>query len=176
MRERYFASRSGEHVQVDVASPKWPQLQRRVAFLPNVLVCLNALIPKPYDFEPKTIGEHIKKVRLIRGLTQLQLATLLGVDEISIVNWERGKREPQFRFLPAIKKFLGHDPTTSENQHHKLKTWRLSQGLSIKRIAQQYGVDPDTWSGWEKGVPLKFEKHRALVAAMRNKIAVGLPT
>ncbi len=142
--------------------------QRRVAFLPNVPVHLNALIPKRYDFEPKTLGEHLKKQRLERGLLQTQVATLLGVDEASIVNWERGKRTPQIRHLPAIYKFLGYYPINPGTQPHELKVWRLSQGISIKRAAKQYGVDERTWAGWEEGVPVKFERHRELLRHLRS--------
>ena len=48
----------------------------RVAFLPWVPVTLKGLIPKKTDFEPKTLGEHVRKRRLDLGLNQKQAAWL----------------------------------------------------------------------------------------------------
>lgn len=45
-----------------------------------------ALKPKESDFEPQTIGEHIKKRRLLLGLTQKSEAKMLKVTQFSIIN------------------------------------------------------------------------------------------
>lgn len=50
--------------------------QRRVAFLPFAHVSLKSLIPNAYDFEPETLGEHIKKKRLMKGMLQKELAAI----------------------------------------------------------------------------------------------------
>ena len=42
-------------------------------------VTLKSLIPRPYDFEPQTSGDHIGKRRLILGITQEPAATRFGV-------------------------------------------------------------------------------------------------
>jgi len=41
---------------------------------------------------------------------QAQLAELLGVDRVSVQNWERGIYEPIPRTIPKIIEFLGYDP------------------------------------------------------------------
>lgn len=48
------------------------------------------MIKKPFDFEPKTLGEHIKKRRFMEGLFLEQLAARLGVTESTVINWEKG--------------------------------------------------------------------------------------
>jgi len=68
------------------------------------------LKPKKTDFEPRTIGEHIKKRRLKLKLTQAQASPQLGVDPMTILNWEKGKTTPPMPYLPAIHRFLGYDP------------------------------------------------------------------
>ena len=51
--------------------------------------------PHAYSFstsryaEPNTFGQSIRKARLEKGMRQKDLAKLVGVDEMTIVNWER---------------------------------------------------------------------------------------
>ncbi len=40
---------------------------------------------------PGTLGERIKKWRLEQGLFERNLAKIIGVSEMTIVNWERGR-------------------------------------------------------------------------------------
>ena len=58
----------------------------------------------------KTLGEHVKRRRLERHLFQAQLAKLLGVDRVSVQNWERGIYEPNAQAIPKVIDFLGYDP------------------------------------------------------------------
>jgi len=54
-----------------------------------------------------TLGEIIRKWRLEQGLFQKDLAKMLGVDEMSIVNWETGKRVPTKVNRERLKKIMG---------------------------------------------------------------------
>ncbi|MHB8743350.1 MAG: helix-turn-helix domain-containing protein, partial [Sulfuricaulis sp.] len=65
-----------------------------VAFLPFIPVSLKALKPKPFPEVPRTLGDHIKRCRLLRGLTLTKAARLFGVDFTTVHNWERGKTKP----------------------------------------------------------------------------------
>jgi len=62
---------------------------------------------KPFDFEPKTLGEQIKKERLKRGLSQKEVGALLGVTSFTVLNWEKGKTEPLRESMQMIVRFLG---------------------------------------------------------------------
>ena len=42
----------------------------------------------------RTLGEQIRRARIEKGLTQKQLADLLGVKNNSISDWEKGKSKP----------------------------------------------------------------------------------
>jgi transcriptional regulator with XRE-family HTH domain len=66
--------------------------------------------------EPKTLGEHVRKQRLERHLLQSQLANLLGVDRISVQNWERGIYRPSPRVVEKVIEFLGYDPRNQLKQ------------------------------------------------------------
>ncbi len=66
--------------------------------------------------EPKTLGEHIRKRRIECHLLQTQLAEFLGVDRISVQNWERGIYEPSPRVIEKVIRFLGYDPRNQSKQ------------------------------------------------------------
>jgi transcriptional regulator with XRE-family HTH domain len=72
-----------------------------------VPIRLKAQKPKPFPEEPQTLGEHIKRCRLLRKLTQKQAAKLLGVSPFTVLNWEKNKTIPPVQTIPAILRFLG---------------------------------------------------------------------
>ena len=53
------------------------------------------------------INDELKRLRLEKGLTQVQLAEVLGVSQSTIASWENGKRRPDLEFLPTIAHFYG---------------------------------------------------------------------
>jgi len=71
-----------------------PQGQGRVAFLPFIRISLKSLIPSTFDFEPKTLGEHIRRRRLILVITQKEAAKVMGVNSYTLGNWEKGPTAP----------------------------------------------------------------------------------
>jgi DNA-binding XRE family transcriptional regulator len=58
----------------------------------------------------RTLGERIKKWRLEQGLFQKDLAKIIGVDEMTIVNWEKGKTMPDKKNLEWLQKLLRIEP------------------------------------------------------------------
>jgi transcriptional regulator with XRE-family HTH domain len=142
-------------------------MQGCVALLQCVPITLKALKPKESDFEPETMGEHVKKRRLELGLTQNRAAERLGVNSWTILNWERGHTEPPTESMPAITWFLGYDPYPEpKNIPERLLAKRREMGWSIKEAARQVGVDAGTWGAWERGETILFRKHRALIARL----------
>lgn len=51
-----------------------------------------------------TIGSKIKELRIEKGLSQMQLAKLIGVSQKAIDYWERGVNEPRAGFVVALVK------------------------------------------------------------------------
>ena len=60
---------------------------------------------KGYPSEPKTIGA-IRKRRLDLGLRQIDLAKIVGCDEMTVVNWEKGCTKPRSNKMSAVETFL----------------------------------------------------------------------
>ena len=54
-----------------------------------------------------TIGERIKKAREAKGMTQTELAEIIGVAKSTITGYEKGNREPDAVKINAIAKALG---------------------------------------------------------------------
>lgn len=51
-----------------------------------------------------TIGEKIKELRLEKGLSQLNLAKLIGVSQKAIDYWERNVNEPKSSYIILLVK------------------------------------------------------------------------
>lgn len=102
--------------------------------------------------ELKTPGDHIRKRRLDLGLLQKDVAKQVGADVCSVLNWEKGRAEPELRFMPAILAFLGYDPRPMpESLPERLVCYRQSKGWSQKKFAEVLGVDQSTLARWERG-------------------------
>ena len=143
-----------------------------MAFLLYTPVSLKSLIPKPYDFEPLTFGDHIRKRRLILGITQEQAATHFGVTATTVFNWENRLVQPEIQFMPAVIEFLGYDPEPPQctTVADRLLAKRRALGVTQRTAARYLGVDPSTWSSWESGGTIMAIAHRELIAQF-----IGLP-
>lgn len=130
-------------------------------------ISLKSFIPKPYDFEPKTLGEYVLKRRLFLKLSQPQLAKLLGVSTETILNWELNYRKPGINHIGKLIQFLGYDPELPNPSSiaELLLAKRRKLGWSQKVAAQHLGVDPCTWSSWQCGGTIMMSEHRRLVAS-----------
>jgi transcriptional regulator with XRE-family HTH domain len=133
--------------------------------LPFVRVRLKSLIRKLYDFEPKTLGDHIRRCRLILSITQEETALRLGVNAWTVLNWETGETKPEIRFIPALTAFLGYDPEPADTGTlaGRLVSKCRELGLSQREAARCLAIDPGTWAGWERGTEIKREAHRRAV-------------
>lgn len=129
-------------------------------------ISLKSLIHKPYDFEPKTLGEHILKRRLFLKLSQPQLAKLLEVAAETVLNWELNYRKPGINHIRKLIQFLGYDPALPNPSSiaELLLAKRRLLGWTQKVAAQNLGVDPCTWSSWECGGTIMMREHRRLIA------------
>ena len=61
---------------------------------------------KGYPAKPRTIGEAIRKRRLDLGLRQADVAEIIGCNQMTIVNWEKGHTDPRTNKMANVKNFL----------------------------------------------------------------------
>jgi transcriptional regulator with XRE-family HTH domain len=149
-----------------------PTDQGCVALLRLVPLRLKAPKPTATDFEPRTLGEHIKRRRLMLKMTKRQAAVRLGVGPETVRHWESGEtNSPSVVRIPAILEFLCYDPFVEPGSiPDRLRAMRRRSGWSIRKAAAYLGVDPTTWGDWEHGKVILFRTHRVLVARL-----LGLP-
>ncbi len=111
-------------------------------------------LPQGYPREVKTIGDHIKKVRLDRRLTKSQVAEFFGVSYHAVSDWETNTVSPTTRLMPKVIEFLGYAPYNnleSLGDGEKIRTCRKLLGLTLQEASVRLGVCPTTLSAWENG-------------------------
>src|ERR1700674_2055711 len=88
--------------------------------------------------DPKTLGEHLRRVRLDRGLSQRHTAEAIGCHPTALLHWEKGHAEPELRFLPAILRFLGYDPRPAPATFGgQIRAAREANGLSAREFSRR---------------------------------------
>jgi transcriptional regulator with XRE-family HTH domain len=88
---------------------------------------------------------------LDRGLWQKHVAQEIGCSKASLLNWEKGRAEPELRFLPAILRYLGYDPRPEPATFGgRIRAAREAAGLSERELARRLGLDPGTLAAWER--------------------------
>ena len=146
--------------------------------LPFSRIVIKATKPKDkqYPTEVVTLGDHLRVVRLDRGLLQREVGYQMGVDAKSILHWETNQKPPSVRFYPAIMNFLGYCPIErAETLGERIRLHRTYLGLSKKGMAKRLGVDESTVTSWELGwrSPLRHRRSRLAVRLLLSASLVG---
>ena len=75
---------------------------------------------------------RLRQARIAAGLTQLELATRLGVTSTTVHMWEHGDRVPRASRVAAIAAVLGIDP-------EELTTMDQADTLTLGAVRQRAG-------------------------------------
>ena len=96
-----------------------------------------------YPAELHTLGDHLRKVRLDRGLSQPDVAKILNVITDSVTGWELNRHIPPPRSAKAIIAFLGYFPFMVEGEllGRQLYYARLITGKTQEEVAAIVGCD-----------------------------------
>ena len=132
-------------------------------------------LPVAYPRELRTLGDHLRKRRLDLGLLQREVAEKLGVDEMTVCNWEINRTSPQLRFIPRIIEFLGSvpDDTQAESLGQQIVAARRRLGLSQRELVHCLVIDPSTLGRWEKGDGPPSQRYREMLLALLAGQAPG---
>jgi len=77
---------------------------------------------------------------------------LIGVDAMTILNWEKGHSNPRLPAMPKIIEFLGYNPLPAgQTFGERLRLHRIEVGLTQQQLAQKLGINPSTLAHWEQG-------------------------
>ena len=63
------------------------------------------LNPK-YPKNPQNLGERIRKTRMDKGMTLREAATLFGVSDTAVLNWEIRGKMPEAGRMEKVKEFI----------------------------------------------------------------------
>jgi transcriptional regulator with XRE-family HTH domain len=98
------------------------------------------------------LGDHLRKRRPDLGLFQKDVALTIGVDTMTICNWEKDRGGPELHFIPRIINFLGYELPLPQpaTLGERIKRYRYLRGISQKELARQIGIDQGTLSRAER--------------------------
>ena len=105
---------------------------------------------------PDYFGARLKALRKKAGLTQEELADVLGISYMTVRRWEAGKASPRVEDIPSIAQALGVpeadllDTNASIPFGANLKALRRKAGLTQSQLADKIGVSLLTLFRWEK--------------------------
>lgn len=68
-----------------------------------------------YPAELNTLGDHLRKIRLDRRLSQPEVARILNVCPDTVFHWESNEHEPTVQYASRIIAFLGYFPFSFES-------------------------------------------------------------
>jgi len=106
-----------------------------------------------YPASLNTLGDHLRKVRLDRGLSQPQVAMLLKVTTDSITGWELNRYVPQARMTKRIIQFLGYVPILGKCESLNERLFRARQilGHTQEQAAKKMRCDESNIRQIESG-------------------------
>lgn len=127
--------------------------------------------------ELSTIGDHLRRRRLVLKLLQRQVAEQLGVDKATVYNWENDRSRPGFEYMPAVIRFLGYNPfPPASGWAERLIQARTVQGISQEEAARRVGVDPSTLARWERGEKEPAGRYLSMAMRFFNELEVNSST
>ena len=94
---------------------------------------------------------QVARLRVLRGLTQKELAKLVGTRQPSIARLERGKSEPRLSFLRKVAKALGA----------RLEIQLVPDEEEAKPTTEEQGIPVYNWPGHERYALLDDRAERA---------------
>ena len=104
-----------------------------------------------------SMGEQIKAMRQIRGLTQGELAVKVEMATITIQQYERGVRTPKIEALQKIAQALEMPIGTflpsmgmTENFGFRVRETRKKQHLSMEQLGQKMGISGSLVGRYER--------------------------
>lgn len=104
------------------------------------------------------IGEQIKSMRQLRGLTQKELGERMGIDGSAVRKYESGKIIPKIDTLQKFAEALGTSVSAFlpafgivESLGNRIRTVRKRQGLSAAELGEKLEISGSLVGRYERG-------------------------
>lgn len=81
-----------------------------VAYLLKATLWAKRPVNPAYPTELNTLGDHLRKTRLDRGLSQPEVARILNVATNTVAGWEMNRVRPSLKHAQGVIGFLGYIP------------------------------------------------------------------
>ena len=114
------------------------------------------------DLPEDTFGQRLKKLRLIKGLSQYDLSELTGLQRGMIASYELEQFYPTIDSINKISSTLdinilckdGYSNflLRSNNFKYKLIKWRKENHLTKRDAAKLLGISERGYASWENGI------------------------
>ena len=104
-------------------------------------------------------------------LLQKEVARKIGVDETSVLNWEKNRNTPSPTYIPKIIEFLGYRPGDINGLSFgaKIVSLRRVLGLTQKKLAGLLEIDPSTLGDWESN---KKQPKRVYIEKLKDLLRI----
>ena len=117
------------------------------------------------------LAENLKKYRLLKNLTQEDIAQYLGITAQSVSKWERGESYPDITFLPALANIL----ETSIDLLLGMNTIRSEEtrlNIHRKAIAYQRNGDYDSAEKTYRDALLIYPNKPGMILGLASTLAL----
>lgn len=114
------------------------------------------------DLPEDTFGQRLKKLRLMKGLSQYDLSELTGVQRGMIASYELEQFYPTIDSIDKLEtildiKILCKDGYSnfilnSNNFKYKLINWRKENNLTKRQASKLLGISERGYASWENGI------------------------
>ncbi|QJA09071.1 helix-turn-helix transcriptional regulator [Romboutsia sp. CE17] len=134
-----------------------------------------------YDYSnlpEDTFGQRLKKLRLLKGLSQYELADAVGIQHGMIASYEIEQFYPSLDSINKLSKILdinilcceGYSNflINSNNFKDKLISWRLENKLTKRNASKLIGISERGYALWESGIIMNSTTY----LKVKNKLLV----
>ncbi len=132
-----------------------------------------------YSYLPEdTFGQRLKKLRLLKGLSQYELGNQIGMQHSMIGSYERDEFYPTLDSIKKLGEVLNTNILCNEGYSKfllnsstfkdKLFKWRIENNLTKREASKLLGLSERGYSGWEEGVIMSIKTYDKIKNNLKN--------
>lgn len=127
-----------------------------------------------------TIGDKLKKMRLMLGMTQQEFSQLLDIQRSAVNDYESNNILPAPDVIIKLSNILGKDSFKFDDYarfilsdyQDRLKKWRIDNKYSLRKVASIIEVCSTTYRSWENGTSYisrdSFYKNKSILSKIAD--------